>query len=106
MQRPTQRLQRYTLLLEQIIKYTADDNNDKEILDSALQTIRVLCRESDDRVHEAEKRLRIVELERKLVKKNNEPCVCTITPNFKNLDVIFYIILNLKKKSFLFCILI
>ncbi|RIA91851.1 CNH domain-containing protein [Glomus cerebriforme] len=73
-QRPTQRLQRYTLLLEQIIKYTSDDNHDKEVLDSALQTIRELCRESDDKVHEAEKRLRIVELERKLVKKNNEPC--------------------------------
>ena len=78
MQRPTQRLQRYTLLLEQVIKYTADNNHDKEVLDNALQTIRELCRESDDKVHEAEKRLRIVELERKLVKKNNEPCVCTI----------------------------
>ena len=78
MQRPTQRLQRYTLLLEQIIKYTADDNHDKEVLDNALQAIRALCRESDNKVHEAEKRLRIVELERKLVKKNNEPCVRVI----------------------------
>ncbi|CAI2166631.1 17036_t:CDS:10 [Funneliformis geosporum] len=72
-QRPTQRLQRYTLLLEQIIKYTADDNHDKEVLENALQKIRELCRESDNRVHEAEKRLRIVELERKLVKKNSDP---------------------------------
>ncbi|GET57652.1 putative GDP/GTP exchange factor Rom2p [Rhizophagus irregularis DAOM 181602=DAOM 197198] len=72
-QRPTTRLQRYTLLLEQVIKYTSDDNRDKEVLENALHTIRELCRESDDRVHEAEKRLRIVELERKLVKKNNEP---------------------------------
>ncbi|CAG8438590.1 10628_t:CDS:10 [Funneliformis caledonium] len=73
-QRPTQRLQRYTLLLEQIIKYTADDNHDKKVLENALQKIRELCRESDNRVHEAEKRLRIVELERKLVKKNNDRC--------------------------------
>lgn len=71
-------MQRYTLLLEQVIKYTADDNRDKEVLENALHTIRELCRESDDRVHEAEKRLRIVELERKLVKKSNEPCVCIV----------------------------
>ncbi|KAG9293935.1 hypothetical protein G9A89_019273 [Geosiphon pyriformis] len=73
-QRPTTRLQRYTLLLEQIIKHTSDENPDKEILETANQTIKELCRESDTKVHEAEKRLRIVELDQKLHKKNGEPC--------------------------------
>ncbi|CAG8554215.1 4215_t:CDS:10 [Ambispora gerdemannii] len=73
-QRPTQRLQRYTLLLEQIIKYTSKDNPDREVLENAWQTIKELCRESDTKVHEAEKRLRIMELDRKLVKKNGDFC--------------------------------
>ncbi|CAG8565035.1 14164_t:CDS:10 [Ambispora leptoticha] len=73
-QRPTQRLQRYTLLLEQVIKYTPKDNPDREVLENAWQTIKELCRESDTKVHEAEKRLKIMELERKLVKKNGEIC--------------------------------
>ncbi|CAG8663994.1 30717_t:CDS:10, partial [Racocetra persica] len=73
-QRPTTRLQRYTLLLEQIKKYTPDENQDKGYLDSALQTIREHCVVSDNRVHEAENRLKILEIERKLVKKDGGPC--------------------------------
>ncbi|CAG8674479.1 4783_t:CDS:2, partial [Acaulospora colombiana] len=73
-QRPTTRLQRYTLFLEQIIKHTSDDNPDKGLLEGALQTIRNICKESDNRVHEAEQRLRILDLEMKLMKKNGDPC--------------------------------
>ncbi|CAG8531735.1 8249_t:CDS:10 [Cetraspora pellucida] len=73
-QRPTTRLQRYTLLLEQIKKHTPDENEDKGYLDSALQTIREHCVVSDNRVHEAENRLKILEIERKLVKKDGGPC--------------------------------
>ncbi|CAG8705449.1 11904_t:CDS:10, partial [Dentiscutata erythropus] len=72
-QRPTTRLQRYTLLLEQIKKHTPDNNKDKEYLDDALQTIRQQCVVSDNRVHEAENRLKILEIERKLVKKDGGP---------------------------------
>ncbi|RIB30027.1 CNH domain-containing protein [Gigaspora rosea] len=73
-QRPTTRLQRYTLLLEQIKKHTPDENPDKNFLDSALQTVRQHCSVSDSRVHEAENRLKILEIERRLVKKDGGSC--------------------------------
>ncbi|CAG8443691.1 6434_t:CDS:10 [Acaulospora morrowiae] len=73
-QRPTTRLQRYTLFLEQIMKHTSNDNPDKGLLEGALQTVRNLCKDSDSRVHDAEQRLKILELETKLIKKNGDPC--------------------------------
>ncbi|CAG8617900.1 887_t:CDS:10, partial [Racocetra fulgida] len=88
-QRPTTRLQRYTLLLEQIKKYTPDENQDKGYLDSALQTIREHCSVSDNRVHEAENRLKILEIERKLVKKDGGPCLNELNLSDPNRQLLF-----------------
>lgn len=74
-QRPTQRLQRYTLLLEQIMKATEEDNSDRQVLSDALEAIRALCRESDTRLHESEKKLKVQEINTKLVFKGGSSFV-------------------------------
>ncbi|CAJ0633769.1 15488_t:CDS:10 [Entrophospora sp. SA101] len=71
-QRPTGRLQRYTLFLEQIIKHTSNNSQDKDLLDTALQVIKELCRESDSNVSNTERKLKLEEIGRKLKKKNGE----------------------------------
>ena|SRR6266480_7678714 len=74
-QRPTGRLQRYTLFLEQIIKHTSNDNPDKDSLDNALQVIKELCRESDTNVSNTERKLKLEEINRRLKKRTGEPIV-------------------------------
>ena len=95
-QRPTGRLQRYTLFLEQIIKHTPNDNPDKDSLDNALQVIKELCRESDNNVFNTERRLKLEEINRRLKKRNGEPIVRiyfhNITSSRMRILIFYYII--------------
>ncbi|OLL24809.1 Rho1 guanine nucleotide exchange factor 3 [Neolecta irregularis DAH-3] len=73
LQRPTQRLQRYTLLLETVLKKTNLANPDKEILELANEEIKAVCRESDIQVAITEKKLSLRELDDRIVfRSNNE----------------------------------
>ncbi|CAJ0863804.1 7389_t:CDS:10 [Entrophospora sp. SA101] len=71
-QRPTPRLQKYVLLLEQILKYTSDDNPDKPVLIKSIEAFKHLCRESDNKVHESEKKVKFRELYLKIRTQDNK----------------------------------
>lgn len=61
--RPTARLPRYTLLLESVIKYTADHHPDKVLLEKVVKTILRLLKRVSEESGETERRVILLQLD-------------------------------------------
>ncbi|EEB08546.2 RhoGEF Rgf3 [Schizosaccharomyces japonicus yFS275] len=72
LQRPTQRLQRYTLELNTILKHTDPESLDYKFLTQALKDIRATCEECDAVIATVLETNRIRDLSFQLLFKNNE----------------------------------
>ncbi|KIW04518.1 uncharacterized protein PV09_04273 [Verruconis gallopava] len=64
--KPTTRLARYPLLLENVLKYTADDNPDKTDLPKAIAMIKNFLKEVNEASGKAENRFNLMQLSREL----------------------------------------
>ncbi|ATY60655.1 Rho guanyl nucleotide exchange factor [Cordyceps militaris] len=64
---PLQRLQRYPLLLKTVEQHMIGDSEEKTNLQKAIQEIEAVTQECDARVAETQKRVKMMELDRKLV---------------------------------------
>jgi hypothetical protein len=64
--KPTTRLARYPLLLEGVLKYTADDNPDKSDLPKAIAMIKKFLQEVNEASGKAENRFNLQQLSREL----------------------------------------
>jgi hypothetical protein len=64
--KPTTRLARYPLLLENVLKYTADDNPDKSDLPKAIAMIKNFLKEVNEASGKAENRFNLLQLSREL----------------------------------------
>lgn len=73
--KPTTRLARYPLLLEVILKYTADDNPDKAQIPKVVQMVRDLLTRVNEETGKTENRFNLLQLDQQLVFRNVEPVV-------------------------------
>ncbi|KAH8882637.1 hypothetical protein GQ53DRAFT_831291 [Thozetella sp. PMI_491] len=64
---PITRLQRYSLLLEVAKKNMVGDSEEKTNLEKAIEEIKAVTRECDDKVHEEEAKVELLELQSRLV---------------------------------------
>jgi hypothetical protein len=64
--KPTTRLARYPLLLEGVLKYTADDNPDKSDLPKAIAMIKNFLRQVNEASGKAENKFNLMQLSREL----------------------------------------
>ncbi|EGO51607.1 hypothetical protein NEUTE1DRAFT_104642 [Neurospora tetrasperma FGSC 2508] len=64
---PITRLQRYSLLLSTVLKNTIEDSEEKQNLIKAIDEIRSVTKECDDRVAEMTKKVSLLELQQQLV---------------------------------------
>ncbi|KAK9710593.1 RHO1 GDP-GTP exchange protein 2 [Basidiobolus ranarum] len=72
MNRPTTRLGRYNLLFESIMKYTPEENPDKEILRKALDGIREILKKINEETGKMNSIIRIHDLMDQIVFKSGE----------------------------------
>jgi len=70
--KPTTRLARYPLLLEGILKYTADDNPDKEEIPKAIASIREVLSKVNEESGKSENHFNLMLLSQQLVWRNGE----------------------------------
>ena len=64
---PITRLQRYSLLLSTVLKNTIEDSDEKQNLIKAIDEIKAVTQECDDKVDEMGKKVALVELQQQLV---------------------------------------
>ncbi|TGZ78284.1 hypothetical protein EX30DRAFT_343349 [Ascodesmis nigricans] len=64
---PITRLQRYSLLLSTVLKHTITESEEKQNLERAIEEIKAVTLECDQRVDEMSKRVQLVELGVKLI---------------------------------------
>ena len=69
---PITRLQRYSLLLATVLKHTTIENEEKAILEKAIEEIKAVTLECDARVDEMSKRVALMELGAKLIMRQWE----------------------------------
>ncbi|EEB09559.1 Rho1 guanine nucleotide exchange factor 2 [Schizosaccharomyces japonicus yFS275] len=70
--KPTTRLARYPLLLENVLKYTKDDNPDKELLPRVIEMIREFLTKLNHETGKAENRFALMQLDQQLLTKASE----------------------------------
>ncbi|CAD6885398.1 unnamed protein product [Tilletia controversa] len=70
--KPTTRLARYPLLLEQVVKYTAEDCSDKETLPKVIKIIREFLGKVNAETGKSENRFNLAQLDQQLVFKPGE----------------------------------
>ncbi|KAF2834577.1 citron like protein [Patellaria atrata CBS 101060] len=70
--KPTTRLARYPLLLENVLKYTADDNPDKDDIPKAIKMIKDVLSRVNIESGKAENRFNLQQLARELKFRNGE----------------------------------
>ncbi|KAG5457853.1 MAG: CNH domain-containing protein, partial [Olpidium bornovanus] len=70
--RPTTRLGRYKLLLEAVLKFTAEDNQDQADIPAALKKVKSLLSQINVETGINDNRLRLSQLNDRLVLKNDE----------------------------------
>ncbi|ODQ49792.1 CNH-domain-containing protein [Saitoella complicata NRRL Y-17804] len=70
--KPTTRLARYPLLLEAVLKYTADDNPDKKDLPKAIEMVRTFLSRVNQESGKSENRFNLMQLNTQLVFKPGE----------------------------------
>ncbi|KAG8904138.1 RHO1 GDP-GTP exchange protein 2, partial [Tulasnella sp. 403] len=71
--KPTTRLARYPLLLEVVLKHTAEDNPDKYRLRQVVEIIRGFLTRVNEESGKAENRFNLLQLDQQLVFRNVEP---------------------------------
>ncbi len=64
---PITRLQRYSLLLETVRKNMVGESEERANLDKAIEEVKAVTRECDDRVREEEDKVKLLELQSQLV---------------------------------------
>jgi hypothetical protein len=64
---PITRLQRYTLLLQTVLKNMIQDTEEKSILSTAIEEIKTVTLECDAKVDEQSKKVEMIELQGKLI---------------------------------------
>lgn len=64
---PITRLQRYTLLLQTVLKNMTQDTEEKAILSTAIEEIKAVTLECDAKVDEQSKKVEMIELQGKLI---------------------------------------
>ncbi|KAK9722371.1 RHO1 GDP-GTP exchange protein 2 [Basidiobolus ranarum] len=70
--RPTSRIARYPLLLDRVLKYTPEDNVDRQMLVSAIGSIREFLNKLNEETGRAENRLRLQEIGDKIEFKSED----------------------------------
>ncbi|EPQ31465.1 uncharacterized protein PFL1_00800 [Pseudozyma flocculosa PF-1] len=70
--KPTTRLARYPLLLEQVVKYTADDNPDKQALPRVIKIVKEFLTKVNVETGKSENRFNLAQLDQQLVFKQGE----------------------------------
>jgi len=70
--KPTTRLARYPLLLEQVVKYTADDNPDKQTIPRVIKIIKEFLGKVNVETGKSENRFNLAQLDQQLVFKPGE----------------------------------
>ncbi|KAN0061281.1 RHO1 GDP-GTP exchange protein 2 [Thecaphora frezii] len=70
--KPTTRLARYPLLLEQVVKYTADDHPDKQALPRVIKIIKEFLTKVNVETGKSENRFNLAQLDQQLVFKQGE----------------------------------
>ncbi|KAK0548821.1 RHO1 GDP-GTP exchange protein 2 [Tilletia horrida] len=70
--KPTTRLARYPLLLEQVVKYTADDNADKQTLPRVIKLIKEFLAKVNIETGKSENRFNLAQLDQQLAFKQGE----------------------------------
>ena len=71
---------RYPLLLEAVLKYTPEDNPDKERLPEVINMIRGFLKAVNAETGKAENRFNLLQLDQQLVFRPGEEVVRDITP--------------------------
>ncbi|KDN52318.1 CNH-domain-containing protein [Tilletiaria anomala UBC 951] len=70
--KPTTRLARYPLLIEQVTKYTADDNSDKQALPKVIKIIKEFLTKVNAETGKSENRFNLAQLDQQIVFKQGE----------------------------------
>ncbi|GAC92885.1 hypothetical protein PHSY_000443 [Pseudozyma hubeiensis SY62] len=70
--KPTTRLARYPLLLEQVVKYTPDDHPDKQTLPKVIKIVREFLTKVNVETGKSENRFTLAQLDQQLVFKQGE----------------------------------
>ena len=77
--KPTTRLARYPLLLDVVLKYTSDDNPDKQDLPKVIALLREFLQKVNIESGKSENKYNLLQLDQQLVFRPNEGVVCPWT---------------------------
>lgn len=64
---PTRRMQRYALLLSDVLKRTAKDSSDFNLLERAIEAVKETCQQCDAQVEIAKSKIALLDLQERLI---------------------------------------